>query len=282
MNRILVPYDFSDVSQHAFEFAVQVAERTDATEVLLLNIVEHPSASRLKFMGVSDMDPFDSIYFSKLIKTTKEKLETLITENDHGNVTVKYKIKMGDPFNTVSSEIAEAAVDCVIMGTSGSEGIDELFVGSNAERVVRAAKCPVITLKKAIQIADINDIVLASDFDRPDDTFAVKVKELQTMMDAEMKIVKINTPANFTTTRHDKAAMQEFVEKYDIKNYQLDVYNYNNEEDGIVCYADDIDADMIAMGTYQRKGLNRFLSGSIAEDVVNHTDRPVWTHFIEV
>jgi nucleotide-binding universal stress UspA family protein len=55
------------------------------------------------------------------------------------------------------------------------------------------------------------------------------------------------------------------------------VYNSSSEEDGILEYAEDIDADMIAMATHGRTGFLHLLSGSIAEDVVNAAKRPVWT-----
>jgi len=101
------------------------------------------------------------------------------------------------------------------------------------------------------------------------------------LVTARSKIVKINTPASFTTTRHDMKQMREFVEKYSIENYTIDIYNYKNEEDGIICYAEDVEADMIALGTHQRKGIGHFLAGSIAEDVVNHAKVPVWTAHIK-
>ena len=71
--------------------------------------------------------------------------------------------------------------------------------------------------------------------------------------------------------------MNEFVEKYDLDICTLNIYNDFIEEDGIIYFAQDIDADMIALATHGRSGLMHLLSGSIAEDVVNHAKRPVWT-----
>ena len=97
------------------------------------------------------------------------------------------------------------------------------------------------------------------------------------MMNAQLNVVKINTPASFTSTRHDLKQMNEFVEKYGIENYTIDIYIYKNEEDGFILFAEDKGAEMFALGTHQRKGVGHFLAGSIAEDVVNHASVPVWT-----
>ena len=62
-----------------------------------------------------------------------------------------------------------------------------------------------------------------------------------------------------------------------LQNYTINIYNDKVEEDGIIYFAQDIEADLIALATHGRTGLLHLLSGSIAEDVVNHAKRPVWT-----
>jgi nucleotide-binding universal stress UspA family protein len=281
MNRILVPYDFSEVADHALDFAVQVASKSEAKEVMILNVIEHPSESRLKYMGATDMDPMEQVYFNKLIKLTKDKLTKRIADGAFA-VNVTSRIQLGSPYYKLSEEIKEEEVDLVVMGTSGADGVDEVFVGSNAERVVRTSTCPVVTLKGKANVDDLKSIVFASNFQEVTDSFATQIKALQSMLGAKLKIVKINTPANFTTQRHDMDQMLAFVEKFGFEDATVDVYNYTNEEDGIIYYADDIKADMIAIGTNQRTGFNHFLMGSIAEDVVNHAKRPVWTLRLDI
>lgn len=282
MNRILVPYDFSELANNAVDFACQIAQKGKAKEILLLNVVEHPSESTLKTMGATQMDPMENIYFTKLVQLVEDKLKTKISNIDYSGVNIEYKIQLGNPYNTLAVEVGEEEVDMVVMGTTGAEGLEEFFVGSNAERVVRTAKAPVITLKEKIEISSLKNIVFASNFIDIKEGFVQKLKELQFLLDGKLMLVKINTPANFTSTRHDLQQMNDFVKKYNITNYSIDIYNYSNEEDGIVYYAEDSNADVIAMGTHQRKGFNHFLTGSIAEDVVNHSKSPVWTLNLEM
>jgi nucleotide-binding universal stress UspA family protein len=60
-------------------------------------------------------------------------------------------------------------------------------------------------------------------------------------------------------------------------NYSLNIYNDVTEEEGIVCFAEELNADMISMVTHRRTGIAHLIAGSIAEDVVNHSKRPVLT-----
>ncbi|NJO03488.1 MAG: universal stress protein [Bacteroidia bacterium] len=62
-----------------------------------------------------------------------------------------------------------------------------------------------------------------------------------------------------------------------MENYSFHIYNELNEENGIIYFAEDMHADLIAVITHQRTGLAHLISGSIAEDVVNHANRPVLT-----
>ena len=63
MNRILIPYDFSELADNALDFACQIAQKSKAKEILLLNVVEHPSESKMKTMGATKMDPMEKRVF---------------------------------------------------------------------------------------------------------------------------------------------------------------------------------------------------------------------------
>lgn len=277
MNKILVPFDFSDASKNALDFALQMALKASACEITLFHVIEHPTASAFKTMGVNDYDPMEVMYMKKLIEQVESKMATILNEANTGKVKVKQKIKLGNPDNEIIQEVESEEIDLIIMGTSGSEGLDEFFVGSNAEKVVRYAGCPVITMKNPANIKTIKELVFASDFDNVNDEFVRRLMSVCYLLEARLRIVIINTPASFTSSRLDNKLMDKFAKAHQIPEHTTEIYNYSNEEDGIVAYAEDIGAHMIAIGTDQKTGVGRFLKGSIAEDVVNHAEIPVWT-----
>ncbi|MEO9869142.1 universal stress protein [Ekhidna sp.] len=276
MKRILVPYDFSKVSEHALDFACQIADKADS-DIMLLNVIEHPTADSFKTLGIQNMDPMEQLYIKKMYEVVQDKLADVISNAKYTDERISTKIQLGNPFNTIIDQILQEKVSLLVVGTEGADGLNEFFAGSNAEKIVRKASCPVITIQDKCEIEPIEKIVFASDFQHTDDHFIGQLLDVQRKFEAQLNIVKINTPASFTSTRHDMQQMEEFAKKYAIENYTIEIYNYKNEEDGIVMYAEDIGADMIALGTHQRKGVGHFLAGSIAEDVVNHSKFPVWT-----
>jgi len=277
MNKLLVPFDFSETSKHALDFALQMATKASACKITLLHVIEHPTASTFKTMGVNDYDPMEIMYMKKLIEQVEVKMASTLKEANVGQVEVVQKIKLGNPDKEVMEEVEREEIDLIVMGTSGSEGLDEFFVGSNAERVVRHAACPVITMNNPANLETIKEIVFASDFENVNEDFVRRLMSVCTLLEARLRVVIINTPANFTSSRLDNKMMDKFTSAHQFGAHTTEIYNFSNEEDGIVAYAEDIGAHMIALGTNQKKGVGHFLKGSIAEDVVNHAVMPVWT-----
>ena len=277
MNKLLVPFDFSEASKNALSFALQLATKDAPCDITLFHVIEHPTASAFKTMGVNDYDPMEVMYMKKLIEQVEAKMAKTIEDSNTRLVKVESKIKLGNPDNEIMQEVDNEDIDLIIMGTSGSEGLDEFFVGSNAEKVVRYANCPVITMHKAANLETIKEIVFASDFENVSEDFVRRLMSVSSLLEARLRIVIINTPANFTSSRLDNKLMDKFAKAHQIPEHTTEIYNYSNEEDGIVAYAEDIGAHMIALGTNQKKGVGHFLKGSIAEDVVNHAEVPVWT-----
>lgn len=277
MKTILVPTDFSEQAQYALDLAYGIAKKSSAI-VKLLNVVEAPHGTSFNAMGeVTAPDGMDSMFFAQLLKRQRENLEKLVKNPKYEDIDVEGEVEVGNPYESISRTITDHHVDLVIMGTQGSSGLEEMLVGSNTEKVVRRAKCPVLTVKEAVDPDSIKNIVFATNLRDASEKLVGALLELQKLFSAKLHIISVNTPSTFETDRFYRKEMKKFVDQHKIENYTLNIYNDDVEEDGIVFFAEDINADMIALATHGRRGLSHLLSGSIAEDIVNHAKRPVWT-----
>jgi hypothetical protein len=106
----------------------------------------------------------------------------------------------------------------------------------------------------------------------------MKVKALQHFFGANLHIVWINTPTNFASDTVTNERLKKFAQRFMLKDYTTNVFNHNNEEEGIIKFTQMIKGDMIAMGTHGYKGVSHVLLGSMAEDIVNRTDKLIWTY----
>ncbi|MDH3710648.1 MAG: universal stress protein [Cyclobacteriaceae bacterium] len=276
MKKILVPTDFSKQAGYALDAAVDLAKRTDA-EIVLLHVVEGFVPGSFSTMGGVPDDLDQEVFMKKLIEKSKRDLHKLADKDENSDVKITPTVQVGNAFTHISKDILENQADLVIMGSQGTSGYEEVFIGSNTEKIVRHADCPVITVKNPVDFDQVNEIAFAADFRDGDNNVIKPLKDLQNVLGAKLHLVKVDTPGTFESSRTIKKRIKAFVQQHGLENYTMEIYNEYTEEDGIIYFAEDIDADLIALSTHGRTGLIHLLSGSIAEDVVNHAQRPVWT-----
>ena len=281
MKTILVPTDFSKEAQNAAEVASGIARKSGAT-LILLNVIEEGSGGSFAVTGeVAHATGEDKLFTMMLIKRTQKQMAKLVEDKMFQGVKVKPELRMGSPFHGMRTIITEHKVDLVVMGTSGKSDITEMIIGSNTEKVVRHAKCPVLTIQKKPATSNFKNIVYATAMSKDEEVFSRIVKRAQEMYNATIHLVRINTPGNFQRDAVVKKYMNDFAKKLQLKNYTVNVFNDITEEEGIIYFAESIDADMIALATHGRTGFAHVLAGSIAEDVVNHSKRPVLTFVVK-
>ncbi len=277
MNRILCPTDFSEQANHAVEAGYYLSKKFDA-EFHLLHVVESDIKMEFNDLGSAGSSKgIDDIFLQKLLDSTKEKMNELVNTPGLKEIKVTTDIKVGKPGKIINSEINTRQYDLVVMGTKGASGLREMLIGSNAEKVVRYSPVPVLTVKEFVEEDSFKDIVYASLFLNEEERFVKRLIKIQKAFDSTIHLVRINTPNNFQSDWRTTKVMQKFVEKFNIENCTFNIFSDVIEEDGIMYFADEIDAGMIAMATHGRTGFAHLLSGSITEDVVNHSKRPVLT-----
>lgn len=272
MKKILVPCDFSESAVQAFKFAVEIANQSNG-ELLLLNVVEIP------VIHDSVMVPafsFEETYLKEM-KERAERDFKKMREKWAKDIKIRTHIQFGSPTVAIGRMADEEKADLIVMGTKGASGLKEFFVGSNTEKIVRWSKVPVIAIKKSIKASSIKNIVFPSMLHDDDEELTMRVKALQDFFKATLHVLYINTPANFTTDLINRQKLKDYARRFMLKNFTLNVYNDLSEEAGVAHFTKEVKGDLIALATHGRKGLNHLMSGSIAEDVVNHINCPIWT-----
>jgi nucleotide-binding universal stress UspA family protein len=284
MKKIIVPTDFSEQAKNALDLACEIAEKTDA-KLVLMNVLEY-SKKQTTFLGSTALNTMgslttgvemDDIYFIELYKKRKNQMNNLLSDPVCANVDIIDKIMLGTPYHAIEEEITEFEADLIIMGTTGVDDWEESLIGSTAEKVVRHASCPVITLRKKVGLADIEKIVFASDFKDEKPSYVPIVKSIQQLFGAELHLVFVNTPADFRNEREAIAKLNAFAAANELDHHKIHIYSHQHEEEGIVWFTEDHKMDLVMMATYGRSGLSRLFERSIAEDVVNFSKKPVVT-----
>jgi nucleotide-binding universal stress UspA family protein len=157
--RILCPVDLSAFSLEALRLALKVAETSDAT-LDILHVIHNPF-DEIYLTAITETDPaLMDIYASEpqrranILRATEEHSEVLLKQFCRDAITnypkVRYHVRTGDPFETILEGAQDFLSDLIVLATHGRTGVKRLVIGNVAEKIVRHAHCPVLTVKPQV------------------------------------------------------------------------------------------------------------------------------------
>ncbi len=139
---ILFANDFSEGSDHAFDYALSLAKQFSA-KLLIVHIINEPVDLRGFYVP--------HISFENLEKEIADGAEKMMTRFCNENLeefkNFEHYTITGIPYEEIVRKAVEGGADLIVMGTHGRKGVDHLLFGSTAERVVRNSPCPVMTVR---------------------------------------------------------------------------------------------------------------------------------------
>ena len=144
LERILFPFDFSDLSLHGLRYARSLAESYGA-ELHVLHVLDEAYQYWMA-MGPNSV-PVGPPPEEMLAASTKE-MEAFVQEHLTGaSFPLKTEVCIGRPFMEIIRYARDHQIDLIVLGTHGRSGLKHVLLGSVAERVVRKAPCPVLTIR---------------------------------------------------------------------------------------------------------------------------------------
>ena len=152
IKKVLVPIDFSDYSKSALKYAVNFAKSFNA-DIILIYVVEPVIYPPDFSMGQIAMPSINAEWDDR----AKDELQKLAKSEIAEIANVKTIIKTGKPFVEIIETAKEENIDLIIIATHGHSGVEHILFGSTAEKVVRKAPCPVLTLREPLKGFDYKE-----------------------------------------------------------------------------------------------------------------------------
>lgn len=274
MNKIIVPIDFSEHSEYALETASILAKKNNA-EIFALHMLE--MANNV----LTDSDDDQQMQMVFFLKLAEKRFHEFLEKDFLKDVKVTPIVKHFKVFREVNDVAKEHNADLIIMGSHGASGLTEIFVGSNTEKVVRHSDIPVLIVKQKPVNLQFETVVFACDFTEKMIQPYIKACQFFENTSSKLKLLYVNLPGErFKSSSEMEATVASFLEKTDGNLNKLNDIHYISEytvEDGVLAFANIVGADLIAVPTHGRKGIAHFFTGSIGEDIANHSTLPVIT-----
>jgi len=141
-DKILIAIDFSESSDYAFQYALTLARQFQA-ELTVMHVINEPVDLRGFYVPHISFEQLE-----KEIEEGAEKMMETFCLAKMGDFT-RYTtvVAAGIPYDEILRKAEEGGISLIVLGTHGRKGIDHLIFGSTAERVVRSAVCPVLTIR---------------------------------------------------------------------------------------------------------------------------------------
>ena len=148
VQHVLVPIDFSTTADRALEYAIALAQQLQARLTLLhvfdlTPLTMGDAATGIPVTAVHELE----IEVQQLLQASLEQVQRAGLQGDS-------LLVQGTPTQTIVDTAGEQGVDLIVMGTHGRTGLAHVFLGSVAEHVIRQAPCPVLVIRKALDVPD--------------------------------------------------------------------------------------------------------------------------------
>ncbi|WBX73112.1 universal stress protein [Tenacibaculum pacificus] len=272
MKKIIVPVDFSIHSENALKTAAFLAKKNN-TEIIAVHMLELSNA----VINQSEMSSQNETIF--YLKLAEKRFTEFLKKDYLSDLKVTPIIKHFKVFSELDALAQEENADLLVIGSKGTSGLEEIFIGSNTEKVIRYANRPVLVVKEEAITSKVEKVVFARDFSNDDVAPYLKAKAFFGKLNCDLQLIYVNTPtAKFKSSLEITAKMQLFFEAANedvTKAKDVKIIADYSVEDGVLYYANKSNADIIAVATHGRKGISHFFEGSISEDIANHSALPI-------
>ncbi len=269
MKTIIATIDFSDCSINALEHAVSIAKKSKSN--LLMLWVNNPNTTKTILSSDLSDDLLEEVehQFLRLITKYRDELP---------DSKIDFIIREGKVYKEIVNQAKESDAWLIVAGTHGSSGFEEFWIGSNANRIVSAAPCPVITIRAGVNIGrNLAKIVVPMDSSMETRQKIPYVAELALMFDAEVHLLMLFTTTVENVRRTIRSYTKQAV-KY-LKEHEVKCVTVEKDSENITIsaieYAQSIDANLIAIMTEQEKTAANLWLGPYAQQMVHHSPIPV-------
>ncbi|MDX1651486.1 MAG: universal stress protein [Brumimicrobium sp.] len=272
MKKILVPTDFSEYAMRASRVAAKIAKLTGA-RIYFLHVVDMPVNEIGIIPGQTQQDIPEGLF---ILKRAKQNFKELFAQDFLEGVNIAEAVQFDGVYESIVNEAKKHAIDLIVMGTHGTSGyINDFFVGSNADKIVRLSETPVLVVKDDMADFNIQKIVFASDFDEGVDQSFESLVPILDIFKAKLELVRIVTREDFYYSEPILTVMEDFARRHGLKNYDCHIFIAKDVQTGINEFASRKEADMIATVTHGRRGLARLFNGSVTGELIKQSASPV-------
>lgn len=276
MKRVLIPTDFSDNAWNATRYALSLFQNEVCTFYLLNTYT--PAITHSRFMAASMENGLITNAAQSGSVNGLAKLRNRI-DAEYSNEQHEFKTISSFSYlvDEVVATVAEYDIDLVLLGTKGASGMEEVFMGSNAVRIIKAVKdCPVLAIPQHFEFVKPTEIAFATDFNRFYTLSELQpLLDLATSFDAVVRIVHVQYEIKALTELQlfNLSMLRKYLGK--VEHYVHTVSELNSVSQTLEKFSLELDIHLLAMLHYQHSYMERLTREPVVKRVAFHTQTPL-------
>ncbi|WP_417265700.1 universal stress protein [Brumimicrobium sp.] len=270
--KVLIPTDFSIEAEYAFLMVNNLSKKANM-EVTFLHILNVPDTVTLGLDNtISTCGEIDVNF----VEVQRSMALSKLAELKEKNPSVKTDLIFGHTTTGIIRYAEENNFDLIALGTKGTSGLAERFIGSNAQLIARKSDIPVLTLMCDRSGLELKDILLVHNFEENELQNLKLMKRIIDIFDTKLHFLQIASKSD--DENQIKENMAVFAQKNDLVSYETHVIHDHNIEDGINHFMESHDMDIICIGTHGKGGI---FHKSATETLINHLYKPIISYKIK-
>jgi len=275
VKKILVPTDFSDNAWDALTYAIRLFDDIPCTFYILNTYQVSPSRI------TNTMHKERDTHMYRMLKEASEKALKEIENHLNDNLLNdkhEYKIlsKSGALISIIKNLVSKENIDLIVMGTTGASGIKEVFMGSNAVKMIKHINlCPVLSVPKSYEYHELEKVVFATDHKRHYNAIELTcLLELQLIHNFMISVIHIKKENSLNTIQQQNIEILKQFFETDMISFE-EIYSSTTVEKAIYKYITKHDANMICLLNYEHSIIEKLTHEPIINKISFHSTIPL-------
>jgi len=275
MKNILIPTDFSENAWNAIEYALALFKKEECN-IHLLNTYT-PAIASSRFMAASVEN---GMFENAAKRTSKKGLKNLVDRIKRDFNNPKHSFKTTSSFSFLVDEIKEVLdneeIDCIVMGTKGASGLQEVFMGTHTVKVIRAIRnCPVFVIPENFCFSKATEIGFATDYKRSYDAEMLQpLRQITSKFDATIRIMHITEAKVLNMFQEaNMHILSEYL--HNLKHTLHWMPSFASKSEVISQFLEDMNVDILAMVNVEHSPLEQLIREPVIKHLAFHTRVPL-------
>ncbi|MEA5459017.1 universal stress protein [Arcicella sp. LKC2W] len=274
MKTILFPTDFSKNAAHASEYAGMLAKIYDANIVILNTyfipmVPENPMAYEAQSAIESNKQ--------EAIEDLEKFAETFISKAHLHPTRVSQRVEYGFPADKIVEIANEIKADMIVMGTKGASDILDKWLGTNAQKVMKEALCPVWIIPSHTHIKQPQKIMYAADFKEDEVTATQHFLDIVKPLETLNKVIHINDFFEQNTESVVQEKVGDLREEFKQENILIRNIKREDVIEGLETYIETFKPSILALAVHEKSFLEKIFDVSVTKHFVQEAKLPILT-----